>query len=161
MSTPPLVDQKTGVMKSLLPTITMQKEDDTIDLLVNFEVTSVPRLTSAHYPFDGSTEYGTTFDLGQGTSAEMSITVTKLASEGAVNVKTNMFNFIPIATHCRIWSRVGNSPSAIKLQMTRGVNAVPEDMNVRDATPGLLWNCLLYTSPSPRDLSTSRMPSSA
>ena len=26
---------------------------------------------------------------------------------------------------------------------------------------GLLWLCLLYTSPSPRDLSTSRMPSSA
>ena len=26
---------------------------------------------------------------------------------------------------------------------------------------GQAWNCLLYTSPSPRDLSTSRMPSSA
>ena len=25
----------------------------------------------------------------------------------------------------------------------------------------VLWYCLLYTSPSPRDLSTSRMPSSA
>ena len=25
----------------------------------------------------------------------------------------------------------------------------------------LAWDCLLYTSPSPRDLSTSRMPSSA
>ena len=25
----------------------------------------------------------------------------------------------------------------------------------------LSWSCLLYTSPSPRDLSTSRMPSSA
>ena len=25
----------------------------------------------------------------------------------------------------------------------------------------LVWLCLLYTSPSPRDLSTSRMPSSA
>ena len=25
----------------------------------------------------------------------------------------------------------------------------------------LRWDCLLYTSPSPRDLSTSRMPSSA
>ena len=24
-----------------------------------------------------------------------------------------------------------------------------------------MWGCLLYTSPSPRDLSTSRMPSSA
>ena len=33
-----------------------------------------------------------------------------------------------------------------------------------DAAEGLLaprYNCLLYTSPSPRDLSTSRMPSSA
>ena len=26
---------------------------------------------------------------------------------------------------------------------------------------GVPWDCLLYTSPSPRDLSTSRMPSSA
>ena len=25
----------------------------------------------------------------------------------------------------------------------------------------IMWGCLLYTSPSPRDLSTSRMPSSA
>ena len=31
-----------------------------------------------------------------------------------------------------------------------------------DPMPGLWhWCCLLYTSPSPRDLSTSRMPSSA
>ena len=29
-----------------------------------------------------------------------------------------------------------------------------------ERTPGL-YDCLLYTSPSPRDLSTSRMPSSA
>ena len=28
-------------------------------------------------------------------------------------------------------------------------------------SPTVLMNCLLYTSPSPRDLSTSRMPSSA
>ena len=28
-------------------------------------------------------------------------------------------------------------------------------------TVGWAWDCLLYTSPSPRDLSTSRMPSSA
>ena len=31
-----------------------------------------------------------------------------------------------------------------------------------DPAPEVLaWSCLLYTSPSPRDLSTSRMPSSA
>ena len=36
------------------------------------------------------------------------------------------------------------------------VNAVKERDEVQTA-----WACLLYTSPSPRDLSTSRMPSSA
>ena len=35
----------------------------------------------------------------------------------------------------------------------------PFDPN--DAAPQLDYSCLLYTSPSPRDLSTSRMPSSA
>ena len=35
------------------------------------------------------------------------------------------------------------------------------DLGLAMATMGLLSSCLLYTSPSPRDLSTSRMPSSA
>ena len=35
------------------------------------------------------------------------------------------------------------------------------DTRVLKASDPLLWACLLYTSPSPRDLSTSRMPSSA
>ena len=30
-----------------------------------------------------------------------------------------------------------------------------------EAVPAQVQSCLLYTSPSPRDLSTSRMPSSA
>ena len=30
-----------------------------------------------------------------------------------------------------------------------------------DGAPAIVYGCLLYTSPSPRDLSTSRMPSSA
>ena len=32
---------------------------------------------------------------------------------------------------------------------------------IQSGKPGVEWHCLLYTSPSPRDLSTSRMPSSA
>ena len=37
-----------------------------------------------------------------------------------------------------------------------------KDSNLRrDARQGAYICCLLYTSPSPRDLSTSRMPSSA
>ena len=33
--------------------------------------------------------------------------------------------------------------------------------NEREVISGMITTCLLYTSPSPRDLSTSRMPSSA
>ena len=36
-----------------------------------------------------------------------------------------------------------------------------QDMDVAALTELLSGHCLLYTSPSPRDLSTSRMPSSA
>ena len=36
-----------------------------------------------------------------------------------------------------------------------------EPQKIRDAVMTALMTCLLYTSPSPRDLSTSRMPSSA
>ena len=36
------------------------------------------------------------------------------------------------------------------------LNALEQALRLKDAYP-----CLLYTSPSPRDLSTSRMPSSA
>ena len=35
------------------------------------------------------------------------------------------------------------------------------DKVTADITPEIAKTCLLYTSPSPRDLSTSRMPSSA
>ena len=35
------------------------------------------------------------------------------------------------------------------------------NMSVITTVPNVSYNCLLYTSPSPRDLSTSRMPSSA
>ena len=35
------------------------------------------------------------------------------------------------------------------------------DLAVPQATGGRVWSCLLYTSPSPRDVEESRMPSSA
>ena len=36
-----------------------------------------------------------------------------------------------------------------------------EDFSLEDANPNHTYACLLYTSPSPRDVEESRMPSSA
>ena len=50
------------------------------------------------------------------------------------------------------------------LGFTRGNNQILRQILQQEQVPeyiALLNNCLLYTSPSPRDLSTSRMPSSA
>ena len=46
-----------------------------------------------------------------------------------------------------------------------GITATPPHRDIHKTALGstetVQWDCLLYTSPSPRDLSTSRMPSSA
>ena len=54
------------------------------------------------------------------------------------------------------------------VNQTPGVDVIAECSSGKEALraclqqkPDLLFICLLYTSPSPRDLSTSRMPSSA
>ena len=52
------------------------------------------------------------------------------------------------------WEMPENDYPFLKWQIR---NSPPADLN----TTALLSICLLYTSPSPRDLSTSRMPSSA
>ena len=58
------------------------------------------------------------------------------------------------------------SSGDIELDRVLGGGIVPGSMVLVGGEPGigkstLLLHCLLYTSPSPRDLSTSRMPSSA
>ena len=63
---------------------------------------------------------------------------------------------------------IGNGPSrksvrreklgqgAVYAANMRGMEMQPDVLHVNDA-----WICLLYTSPSPRDRTRSRMPSSA
>ena len=60
----------------------------------------------------------------------------------------------------------GIDPSRIAAGISRA--EARKQLDLEADTPVVLfigringWNCLLYTSPSPRDLSTSRMPSSA
>ena len=58
------------------------------------------------------------------------------------------------------WRQVPVNP---KVLGEKALMTMPEIIQVlfRSNDESLLNNCLLYTSPSPRDLSTSRMPSSA
>ena len=59
---------------------------------------------------------------------------------------------------------LGSRTVAENLQMDATIDGVTiEAIRKKSETslPNPLKNCLLYTSPSPRDLSTSRMPSSA
>ena len=51
-------------------------------------------------------------------------------------------------------------PDAVS-QQVRAVSGVVGEGEVDAVTDDVAGACLLYTSPSPRDLSTSRMPSSA
>ena len=48
----------------------------------------------------------------------------------------------------------------IKVARDQGVDISSENLVIAENTP-LILPCLLYTSPSPRDISGSRMPSSA
>ena len=58
-----------------------------------------------------------------------------------------------------------NEPSVVAVVDNKGKKSVlavgDEAKTMLGRTPGNISACLLYTSPSPRDLSTSRMPSSA
>ena len=68
----------------------------------------------------------------------------------------NAFHTAPIATSSSKWSI---APLFYQDQpYTRNTNLLPR---LRKTMLWLGETCLLYTSPSPRDLSTSRMPSSA
>ena len=58
-----------------------------------------------------------------------------------------------------VWSEL-NFYEDITATVVHGDLTIQEGIGLIESVP-LLGDCLLYTSPSPRDLSTSRMPSSA
>ena len=71
-----------------------------------------------------------------------------------VDVKNNSNIINNLNSIYKLWGYEEVSPSFINtLETIKGRGVIDENQ--------LVGICLLYTSPSPRDLSTSRMPSSA
>ena len=54
-----------------------------------------------------------------------------------------------------------NSFSSEPIAYLNSLGYEPAQKELASSKNGMVTTCLLYTSPSPRDLSTSRMPSSA
>ena len=74
----------------------------------------------------------------------------------------------PLEADCKICKELGVAvvfnPNPEELSINKQPETEAETTRVyppSSLTSGLCGSCLLYTSPSPRDLSTSRMPSSA
>ena len=76
--------------------------------------------------------------------------VLKMAVEGEVGIEDILgeIRTVMLSIPCPYCGKVPNEP-------------VKPGMKVQCTACGRFYTCLLYTSPSPRDLSPSRMPSSA
>ena len=104
---------------------------------------------------DGSWQSGSYnpygFDNALGMMSKISSNVTRLQSEDFTfwQVVEDLYNM-----------QMGNDVNPKGENTNWGTVLMDFDCTVAGAD-GKLYSCLLYTSPSPRDLSTSRMPSSA
>ena len=94
----------------------------------------------------------------QGTLADINATLASLSYTGNADVVGINADTLTVTTDDLGNSGSGGAQSdidSIQIDIT-GINDTPEV-----AGPGTAYSCLLYTSPSPRDATLSRMPSSA
>ena len=85
-------------------------------------------------------------------------------AQQALDMALNLFNggYLPLGQRCQAETLYWAICSKLR-KMTQTMDDVPEDLQSLDDTLADTYfcNCLLYTSPSPRDRTRSRMPSSA
>ena len=73
-----------------------------------------------------------------------------------------------LVQHCRLAAKIqridvdaGRAATCSWQALCAATPVAPESRSTPDDTSVMLYTCLLYTSPSPRDYAASRMPSSA
>ena len=99
----------------------------------------------------------------------------RVVLEGTSSETTSVDSGVPQETVLGPLCRINDLPSAVKSQVRlfaddcllyREINTTQDHHTLQDDLRQLeawadTWGCLLYTSPSPRDMTISRMPSSA
>ena len=102
---------------------------------------------------------------GGGGAGQINFTVTVAASKFVIDtVSQQVLTLLPGMTYRFDVSDSSNSGHLLQFSTTEdGTNGGGSQYSSGYTTNGTAGDgaCLLYTSPSPRDLSTSRMPSSA
>ena len=76
----------------------------------------------------------------------------------ATIIIVGVFGVIPLPEYGNLTSNMEFGGKIIYRVEIESQNLIPPAPDIMDEC---IFSCLLYTSPSPRDLSTSRMPSSA
>ena len=115
---------------------------------------------------------GTVVASGQLTEIEFSeergfydnpFTVELIADDPSAIIRYTTNNTKPTTSSGTIYSSPINvsSTTSIRAIAYTGAGAIPVETHTYIFLDDIITACLLYTSPSPRDLSTSRMPSSA
>ena len=81
-----------------------------------------------------------------------------------MSLETTVFTF-KISVPFEKWAAVYDSQENLQMNKERGIVCLYKGVKKEDPTSVILIeqgeDCLLYTSPSPRDKTVSRMPSSA
>ena len=90
----------------------------------------------------------------------------EIGEHTAIAAQTGIAGSAKIGKHCLIGGQVGIAGhitigNKVRVQAQSGVGRNIKDNEVLQGSPSFGYTCLLYTSPSPRDRTRSRMPSSA
>ena len=116
------------------------------DTNIILTATASPSVNWYEFIIDGASQGFQASPTNTFNSASSTVTFT-----GSVNVKVKVYTGILSGTGC-----IGEDEFVVNINSQSNPNLIEYN-----GTNNLCNGCLLYTSPSPRDLSTSRMPSSA
>ena len=116
-----------------------------VNSTANSSIQSIPFFAQTSFKIGGGTESDTSFSLNS------LMKLGELAQDDEGDIKTLAFSQARLAT--------ATNAEGATTNLGLGIRHRPNDVSMLGANA--FWTCLLYTSPSPRDKTVSRMPSSA